>query len=228
MTVMKLNADLSERVCANMHELEWEDSPAQGVQRLRLERDDDRPPIERVTTVVRFAPGSSFSQNVHEGGEEYLVLDGILSDQYGDYPAGTYGRNPKGTGHAPFSEDGCTMLVKLWQMHPDDQRQVAINTYDQSLWKERGIGRYELPLFDGGYEHVSMLRWPMGTTFEPQRFDGGVEYFVVEGSFSDQDGEYSEGSWLRLPPGSVQAIHVDRECRLYRKRDHLLNPITYA
>lgn len=228
MTAMKLNADLSQRACMNTHDLEWENSPVDGVQRLRLERDDDHPPVERVTTIVRFAAASSFNQNMHQGGEEYLVLDGMLSDQYGDYPAGTYGRNPKGTGHAPFSKDGCTMLVKLWQMHPDDQQQVAIDTHDESLWQQRDNGCFELPLFAGSYEKVSMMRWPAGITFEQQQFNQGVEYFVLEGSFSDQDGEYPEGTWLRLPPGSLQTIHVVKECRLLRKWEHLLNPVSYV
>lgn len=225
---MKLNADLSKRACMNMHELEWEDSPAEGVQRLRLEREDDHPPVDRVSTIVRFAPGSSFSQNVHGGGEEFLVLNGVLSDEYGDYPAGTYGRNPKGTAHAPFSKDGCTMLVKLWQMRPDDQQQLAVNTRDESLWLERQDTCFELSLFEGEYESVSMWKWPQGITFAQQHFDRGVEYFVIEGGFSDQDGDYPEGTWLRLPPGSRQAIRVTSQCTIFRKQGHLLNPVSYA
>jgi anti-sigma factor ChrR (cupin superfamily) len=224
---MKLNADLSQRACENIHQLQWEDSSADGVQRIRLERDDDHPPVERVTTVVRFAPGSSFMQNVHAGGEEFLVLEGLLSDQYGDYPAGTYGRNPKGSAHAPFSKDGCTMLVKLWQMHPDDQQQVAINTNDQSLWQALKDGSDELTLFNGHYECVSMIRWPKGMILAEQVFEAGVEYFVVEGEFSDQDSDYPKGTWLRLPPGYKQTIHADNGCVVLRKAGHLLNPVTY-
>jgi anti-sigma factor ChrR (cupin superfamily) len=79
---MKLSADLSLRASANIYDLEWEDSPSTGAQCLRLERDDDQPPIERVTTVVRFASKSVFSAHVHGGGEEYLVLEGVFSDQH--------------------------------------------------------------------------------------------------------------------------------------------------
>jgi anti-sigma factor ChrR (cupin superfamily) len=228
MHTMKFNADLSQRACENIDKLEWEESSTAGVQRLRLERDDEQPPVERVTTVVRFAPGSSFAQNDHEGGEEFLVLDGTLSDQYGNYPTGTYGRNPKGTGHAPFSDDGCIMLVKLWQMHPDDQQQLAINTRDEALWQKRADGSDALPLFEGDYESVCMLRWPAGLSIKERQFDGGVEYFVLAGSFHDQDGVYKQGSWLRLPPGSRQTIHVDTQCMVYRKSGHLLNRVPYV
>ena len=128
-----------------MHDLAWEDSPSSGVQRLRLERDDDKPPVERVTTIVRFAPGGSFSGHVHGGGEEFMVLDGTFSDQHADYPQGFYVRNPRGTGHAPHSTHGCTILVKLWQMHPDDQQQLA----------EQSRELYQRALTDSGYGAIT-------------------------------------------------------------------------
>ncbi len=225
---MKLNADFSQRASANIHELEWEDSPSTGVQRLRLERDDDQPPVERVTTVVRFAPDSAFSGHVHGGGEEFLVLEGVFSDQHADYPEGYYVRNPIGTGHAPHSEEGCTILVKLWQMHPDDHQQLAINTRDPSLWERLDDGSEQLVLFDADYETVSMLRWPAGLMFEEQVFEGGAEYFIVEGCFSDEDDYYPKGSWLRLPAGYRQTINAVKDCLVLRKTGHLLDPVTYA
>jgi len=224
---MKLNADLSLRASANIHQLEWEDSSSTGVQRLRLERDDDQSPVERVTTVVRFAAQSSFSGHVHGGGEEFLVLEGVFSDQHADFPAGYYVRNPSGTGHAPHSEEGCTILVKLWQMHPQDQHQLAINTRDESLWQKLDDGSAILPLFEAEYESVCMLKWPTGLVFEEQLFAGGAEYFVLAGSFRDQDDSYPQGSWLRLPAGSRQTIHADHDCLLLRKTGHLLNPVSY-
>jgi anti-sigma factor ChrR (cupin superfamily) len=38
---------------------------------------------------------------VNGGGEEFLVLEGTFSDERGDYPRGSYVRNPPGTAHAP-------------------------------------------------------------------------------------------------------------------------------
>ena len=222
---MKLNADLTLRASANINELEWETSPASGVRRLRLERDDDHPPIERVTTVVSFAPGSAFPGHVHSGGEEFYVLEGTFSDQHADYPAGYYVRNPKGTGHAPHSDEGCTILVKLWQMRPDDQQQVAINTRYEGLWESHD-GYKRLALFAADYEVVDILRLDAGYS-ETYDYPGGVEYFVLEGGFRDQQGEYTQGGWLRLPAGSTQAIQVSESCLVLRKQGHLLNPVSY-
>ena len=126
---MKLNADLAQRACINMHDLAWEDSPSSGVQRLRLERDDDKPPVERVTTIVRFAPGSSFSGHVHGGGEEFFVLEGEFGDEHDRYPRGTYVRNPIGTAHSPrVGPEGCVIFVKLQQFEKEDQAQFATDT----------------------------------------------------------------------------------------------------
>ena len=108
---MKLHADLSKRAYQDSQAIDWVSSPSAGVDRCMLERDDEQEPVERATTIVRFAPGSRFSGHVHGGGEEFLVLDGVFSDQTGDFPKGSYVRNPPGTGHAPGSEPGCTILV---------------------------------------------------------------------------------------------------------------------
>jgi len=224
---MKLNADLTLRAHLNISNLKWENSPSSGVQRLRLEADDDSPPVERVTTIVQFAPNSSFSGHVHPGGEEFLVLDGTFSDQHADYPKGYYVRNPKGTGHAPHSHDGCTIIVKLWQMHPDDDQQLAINTHDQSLWNSNKETGDVLTLFNASYETVEMLRWYKGMQFNNLTFESGVEYFLIYGCFSDDQDTYTDGSWLRLPAGSIQNIKVIENCLIFRKTNHLLEPVVY-
>lgn len=224
---MKLNADLSLRASSNIFQLSWEDSPSSGVQRIRLEQDEHSPPVERVTSVVRFAPQSSFSGHVHGGGEEFLVLKGVFSDQHADYPAGYYVRNPRGTGHAPHSVEGCEILVKLWQMSPDDSLQLAVNTYDESLWSKDDMGHDTLLLFDADYESVCMKKWPAGARLRDLEFPGGVEYFVLTGAFSDQEGTYKEGAWLRLPARTKQSIEVIEDCTVMCKTGHLLNPVSY-
>ena len=225
---MKLNADLTLRANLNINKLKWENSPSAGVQRMRLEADDDRPPVERVTTIVRFSENSAFSGHVHPGGEEFLVLDGTFSDQHADYPKGYYVRNPKGTGHAPHSDEGCTIIVKLWQMHPDDKQQLAIDTNDETLWTCDTDNGDVLSLFKADYETVEMLRWYKGKQFNNLKFKAGVEYFVLNGSFSDEVSTYTKGSWLRLPAGTEQSIKINEDCLVLRKSAHLLEPVTYG
>ena len=124
---MKINADFSKRVVIHSEQEPWVASPLPGVERRMLDRVGEE--VARATSIVRYAPGSRFSAHSHGGGEEFLVLEGTFSDADGDYPAGSYVRNPIGTRHAPWSEEGCTIFVKLQQFAPDDQRQFSIDTH---------------------------------------------------------------------------------------------------
>ena len=70
---------------------------------------------------------------VHDGGEEFIVLEGTFSDEFGYYPKGTYVRNPMGSSHNPYSDSGCVIFVKLRQFQDGDQEQVKINT-NKEFW----------------------------------------------------------------------------------------------
>src|SRR5271166_6928854 len=83
-----LNADFTLRAAVHAATLDWKASPMPGVERRMLDRIGGE--VARATSIVRYAPGSSFAPHVHGGGEEFLVLEGVFQDEQGDYPAGTY------------------------------------------------------------------------------------------------------------------------------------------
>ena len=89
---MKIAADFSKRVVVHSEKLAWVASPMAGVDRRALDRVGDE--VARATTIVRYAPGSEFSPHTHTGGEEFVVLEGVFQDEHGDFPAGSYIRNP--------------------------------------------------------------------------------------------------------------------------------------
>ena len=99
---MSMNQDFTKYVCINSTTESWHKSPVDGVERLYLERDDAGESAV-ATTIVRFSPGSKFDQHTHDGGEEFLVLDGVFSDEFGSYPKGTYIRNPKGSSPVSYT-----------------------------------------------------------------------------------------------------------------------------
>jgi anti-sigma factor ChrR (cupin superfamily) len=107
---MKIRADVNETIALQTHDLAWEPSPAAGVERRMLVRDEA---LGQATSIVRYAPGASFPTHTHPGGEEIFVLEGTFADEHGIYPAGTYLRNPPGSRHHPYSPDGCVLFVKL-------------------------------------------------------------------------------------------------------------------
>lgn len=220
---MQINADVSERAVVPSNELEWIASPLAGVERRMLERDGDE--VARATSIVRYAPGSSFSAHTHSGGEEFLVLDGVFSDEMGDFPTGMYVRNPVGSRHTPSSAEGCTIFVKLWQMPPADQEFVRIDINDPEGWRDGVAGERILPLHATDHEEVRILKWDPGVSLAERSFPDGAEYFVLAGGFDDADGRYGEGTWLRIPPGGSHAPHSAEGCTVYLKSGHLIKDL---
>ena len=215
-----LNADSGEFVVVDTAAMDWEASPAAGVERRRLEVLSTE--TEQVTTIVRFAPGSYFPAHTHGGGEEYLVLAGTFSDESGDYHAGHYVRNPPGSQHQPFTRDGCTILVRLWQFAEGDQQAVSVDTRGAE-WPHGPIpGRSYLPLHHYAGEEVKLLRLAANTTFPYHEHPGGEELLVLEGSFSDERGIYTQGCWTRAPVGSGHTpVTGEQGVLLYVRTGHL-------
>lgn len=178
--------------------------------------------VARATSLVRYAAGSSFSRHQHAAGEEFLVLEGVFSDEHGDYPAGTYVRNPPGSGHAPFSRRGCRILVKLRQFDPVDLAHVVVNTSDDSLWANGGpAGMQSLDLHEFGSEHVSMLRLPAGERFPVASDRGGIEILVVSGAIIDDATQLGAESWIRFPPNQENRLVAASDSLLWLKTGHL-------
>ena len=75
--------------------------------------------------------------SVHTGGEEFFVLEGVFQDEHGDFPAGSYIRNPPNSKHTPGSELGCTIFVKLWQFDLADRTHVRIDTNKMAFIPDR-------------------------------------------------------------------------------------------
>lgn len=176
--------------------------------------------VARATSLVRYAPHSHFSPHVHGGGEEFLVLEGEFADESGRYPAGFYVRNPIASKHAPFTDSGCTIFVKLWQFEAGDRAHVVIDTR-AAKWDAGDVGVSTLPLHAFGHERVVLERWAEGTHLSPHAHARGEEMLVLEGAFEDEEGVYPAGTWLRSPPGSRHAPFTHTGCVVYVKTGHL-------
>lgn len=216
---MELNADFSKRVVIRPEEYQWRPSPANGVERMMLDRIGDE--VARATTIVRFAPNSQFDAHTHGGGEEFLVLQGVFSDEHADYPVGSYVRNPIGTSHRPhIGPEGATILVKLCQFDATDTEQKAISTRDAEF-EEVAPGLSQLLVHDVPGERVRIVRFAPGTRLDPHRHRGGEEVYVIEGRLQDEHGSYPAGSWIRSPDGTGHAPFSEDGCLLYIKTGHL-------
>jgi len=214
----RVNADFRRRVVIATETLSWRPSPQKGVERRLLDRIGGE--IARATSLVRYAPASHFPAHAHALGEEFLVLDGVFSDEQGDYPAGTYVRNPPGSSHAPYTGPGCTILVKLRQMPQTESDHLVVDT-TTAVWRSQAEGLARLPLFASPDEMVALESLAPGADQPEQAQTGGEEIFVLSGELMDGEGTYSAATWIRNPAGHRRALKSQRGATYWVKRGHL-------
>ena len=219
---MKINADFESRVVVHAAQSEWLESPMKGVYRKPLDRIGAE--VARATTIVKYEPNSKFSPHVHTGGEEFLVLDGTFQDEHGDYPAGSYIRNPPESRHTPGSELGCVMLVKLWQFTPQDRIHVQLNTNFMQIVPHRLQAHVSvMPLYQDLHEEVSIQYWEANSRIDLE-VQHGLEVLVLSGNFLEGDDNLVEHSWVRMPSGSsFKAAVGSNGAKVWVKRNHLKN-----
>ncbi len=218
---MHLNDDLSVRTVVHAAAVDWVSSPAKGVERKMLFRVGDEK--ARATSIVRYAPNSRFDRHSHPGGEEFLVLEGIFEDETGEFPTGTYVRNPPGTGHAPGSQRGCVIFVKLWQFRSDDQDCVVRSPGKAQANGLRPGVTSSLLLFEGSEERVMVEDWQAGAEVVLAN-TAGLELLVLSGNVTHDGGILQRWSWLRLPAGDPLRAQMGPEgARVWYKSAPLLH-----
>ena len=214
---MELNADFTQRVIVHSNDIAWKASPMAGVDRRMLDRIGDE--VARATSIVRYAPGSQFSAHTHTGGEEFIVLEGVFQDEHGDYPTGTYVRNPPTTSHTPGAAEGCVIFVKLWQFDADDRNQFRTEM-DADLVADDSGARVNI-LHADARETVRFVTLEQGKTLieTPQ---GGAELLMISGSATENGDALTKGSWLRLPQDTQLQITARAQgAKFWIKTGHL-------
>lgn len=214
---MELNADFNERVVVHSEQLDWVPSPMAGVDRRMLDRIGGE--VARATSIVRYAAGSAFSRHTHTGGEEFIVLEGVFQDEHGDFPAGTYVRNPPTTAHTPRSDAGCIIFVKLWQFDMTDRTQFRKAMEDALGAQVDGVATALLHRDDR--ETVTYSHMDVGailTNADP----GGIEVLVIAGEITEGGETLPKGNWLRLPQGqALHAVAGVQGAKVWMKTGHL-------
>ncbi|MEM9577430.1 MAG: cupin domain-containing protein [Pseudomonadota bacterium] len=214
---MELNADFKKRVVVHSGRLEWLASPMPGVERRMLDRIGSE--VARATSIVRYAPGSQFSEHTHTGGEEFIVLEGVFQDEHGDFPEGTYVRNPPTTAHTPGSDLGCVIFVKLWQFDLEDRHQFRKSMPEALPPPVDGVATAELHRDDR--EVVTYTQLDPGIELENADV-GGIEMLVIDGSVTEAGETLEKGGWLRLPEGQkLKATAGAKGAKLWIKTGHL-------
>lgn len=217
-----INGNLTVRASADTSRMAWIPSPSRTVWRKRVHLVGP-PELGQVTSVVRYEPGATFPSHDHPDGEEILVLEGVFSDEHGDWPVGTYLLNPEGFRHAPFSRDGCVLFVKLRQFPGTEREHIVLQTHEMDWQPADGAGIDAKRLYrqQGFGDEMFLERWQPGTAPGAVTYPAGAEIFVLKGDLEDETGRFAAGAWLRLPAGATHAPSTREGCTLYVKRGGL-------
>ena len=215
----RVNDDFNQPVALNVDDLPWQASPTPGVERKLLDRVGGE--VARATSVVRFLPGHSFPAHTHGGGEEFLVLSGMFSDEAGDFGRLSYVRNAPGSAHRPYSDEGAEIFVKLCQMRPNGERSLVVRAEDVPWSTEglqAGVRRKLLYSATGWREEVALEAFEGALARPTEVFEQGAEILVLEGVLFDQGVPHTALSWLRYPNGGRAVLHADGPVLYWIKR----------
>ena len=211
---LTIRADLAVSAVVPASAHRWVASPEPGVERVMLDRIGDE--VAVATSLVRYRPGSKFATHRHDRGEEFLVLDGVFADEHGRYPRGWYVRNPPGTAHAPFSDEGCLLFVKLRQFAARDDQPLAVDTDAFSTVVANGTTQGRL-LHRFGGEVVELLAGGSGAAHVFAPAEAVREVLVLTGVVDVADARLSPLGWFRAPPSQPVPIRFVEPGRIFTK-----------
>lgn len=223
MPTVQLHNHLREYANVDATQSDWVASPAAGVVRILLERDGGEL-TTRATSLVAYQANSQFTPHQHPKGEEFFVLSGTFSDEHGDYPAGSYIRNPPGSSHQPYSQEGCLIFVKLQQFDQND-KQYVVSKIDRKNTIKNINGWQQQILFDD-YEKVVFYQTNKTLALPNHLFTNGIEILILAGSLKDNtDTIFNTGHWLRIPPVIEEPLETQftasPNTQLFIKTQHL-------
>lgn len=230
-----VNSDLTRRVVVQAAALPWSPSPwIPGINRKFLDRYGNGQFVPS-TSIVSFGTGVRDPYHAHPHGEEFYVLDGVLTDHTGDYLPGFYVRHPIRWCHAPYVDmrnSAAVVWVKVSQIIDENEPIIVKDTNDPGLseWRdgECAEGRVRiLPLHrnDRTGERVWIETYAPGTRTISTQPEGGEEVFVIAGTLTENRlVHYPAHTWIRNPvhTAGAQCERVaQRGCKLLVKSGHL-------
>lgn len=166
------------------------------------------------TAIIKIEENSTLNQNSKINSVEIFVLDGVYTNEFGEFEAGTYLKLPKEDESLVKSEKACTIFRKINYLYNDDK--IIINT-NSSYWVQ-GYGNLQvMPL----YENTALVKWPKSEVFIPHKHWGGEEILVLKGVFIDEHGKYPAMQWIRSPHLSEHYPFVEEETIIFVKTGHL-------
>jgi anti-sigma factor ChrR (cupin superfamily) len=199
------------------HELPWE-VLLPGVYRKRLWAEPmwDDPTTSREMSMVRYDAGITVPLHKHAGGDEIVfVIEGVLSDEFGDISAGNVGYRPDGCVHSLHSNSGATTLSYLvgrsemiseWPVNSAPSQIINVN---KMIWQAEEGGQVQMKMIwqDRATDRRFILaKLASGAVIPLHDHVGDELVFQIEGSLVDEAGLLSPGSVGYRPYGCRHSL----------------------
>lgn len=95
---------------------------------------------------------------------------------------------------------------------------IATGTLPWIASPQAGVERRLLDRIGGEVARAtSLVRYAAGSAFPPHQHALGEEFLVLSGVFSDEHGDYGEGTYVRNPPGSRHTPRTAPGCTIFVK-----------
>ena len=204
-----MNSDYDKKALINTDDESWVKTDFEGISKKILALKDNEE-----TSLIKLEKNSILNNTSQINSVEILVLEGTYSNEFGDFPEGTYLRFEKEDEVLVKAKENCVIFRKT--NHFSNSQNININTKTTS-WL-LGQGNLEvMPLA----EQTALVKWPKNERFLPHKHWGGEEIFVLNGIFMDEYGEYPKNTWIRSPHLSEHYPFVNEETIIFVKTGHI-------
>jgi len=223
---MSFETNVEGRESADWRTCDWQPHPHGEGRTWHPIRRGSRP--DEGYYLLRLGPGQALPDYDDDVREEFIVLDGALTDDDGvDLVAGDFVSYPTGMRHRAVSEAGCVMLTCTahvpgdgWQSRDASESRIVANWKTTDFSPYPGLPKVDNPLLwhnvrgnPDTAEGFYITRFTPGATSAAHEHTGYEEFVILEGCMIDSDGTaYQAGTCVSLPPGSIHDSHSPEGC----------------
>lgn len=107
-------------------------------------------------------------------------------------------------------------------MNSNYEKRALINTANMQ-WQENSKNVLKKVLSRKDNEETSLIKLNDNSILNQNSKINSVEIFVLEGTYINQYGEFSEGTYLKLSEENESLVKTDNTCVIFRKTNHFTN-----
>jgi anti-sigma factor ChrR (cupin superfamily) len=174
------------------------------------------PPTAREMSMVRYEAGAKVPLHKHVGGDEIVfVIEGVLSDEFGDITAGNVGYRPDGCVHSLHSSSGATTLSylvgggEMVSERAENSPRSQVIDVNAMPWQSSEGGRFQLKMAwndEASDRQFILSKLPPRAALAPDEHIGEELIFQIEGTYADEAGILAPGHMGYRPFGGRHSV----------------------